>query len=157
MSYIKSTIINGEEIINESRMSKWFFAKDIAISIIMIIVGILFLNVQHRTNSQVLVSGICLVGALVMLINVYITYISTELAFTNKRVIAKVGFIRRDTIEINIQKVEAIQVHQGLLGRILNFGTIIISGAGNPQAPIRGIAEPINFRTKFMEYTSNNA
>lgn len=157
MSYIKSTIINGEEIINESRMSKWFFAKDIAISIVMIIVGVLFLNVQHRTNTQVLVSGICFVGGLGMLINVYITYISTELAFTNKRVIAKVGFIRRDTVEITIHKVEAIQVHQGLIGRVLNFGTIIISGAGNPQAPIRGIAEPIKFRTKFMEYTSNNA
>lgn len=157
MSYIKSTIINGEEIIQDSRMSKWFFAKDITIAIIAIIVGVLFLNVQHRTNTQVLVAGICFVFGVGMLINVYITYISTELAFTNKRVIAKVGFIRRDTIEININKVEAIQVHQGLLGRLLNFGTIIISGAGNPQAPIKGISAPIQFRTKFMEYTSNNA
>jgi uncharacterized membrane protein YdbT with pleckstrin-like domain len=76
------------------------------------------------------------------------------LAFTNERVIAKIGFIKRVTVELNINKVESIQVHQSVLGRIFNYGSIVIAGAGNPQAPIAGISKPMIFRNKFMECTN---
>lgn len=91
------------------------------------------------------------VGLLVWLV-AFIRYKTTELAFTNKRVIAKFGFVSRQTIELNLTKVESLQVNQGILGRIFNFGTLIISGAGNPQAPIPGISNPMTFRRSFMEY-----
>ena len=80
----------------------------------------------------------------------YIRYKTTELAFTNKRVIAKEGFIKRNTIELTISKVESIQVDQEVFGRMFNFGTLIIGGAGDPQAPIAGISDPIEFRKAFI-------
>jgi uncharacterized membrane protein YdbT with pleckstrin-like domain len=86
---------------------------------------------------------------------IYIKVRSTELAITNKRVIAKFGFVRRSTIEINLSKVESIQVDQSLLGRMFNFGTVIIAGAGSPVAPIANVANPIEFRKKFMEATDH--
>jgi uncharacterized membrane protein YdbT with pleckstrin-like domain len=76
---------------------------------------------------------------------------STELAVTNKRVITKFGFIQRDTVELNIQKVESVQVQQGIMGRMLDFGTIVIAGGGNPQAPVPGIRDPMGFRRAFLE------
>jgi uncharacterized membrane protein YdbT with pleckstrin-like domain len=78
-------------------------------------------------------------------------YFTTELAITNKRVIAKFGLIRRNTIEMNISKVESIQVDQGILGRMFNFGSILVAGAGDPKAPIPGISEPLKFRKMFFE------
>lgn len=153
MSYIKSTITNGEEIISEAKMSKWFFALDMFFGGLFFILGITAVLGGDATNP---VSIFLLLIGVFLLVRAYIVYISTELAFTNKRVIAKVGFIKRDTVEMNITKVETIQVHQGILGRILNYGTIIISGAGNPQAPIKGIANPINFRNTFMEFTNKH-
>jgi uncharacterized membrane protein YdbT with pleckstrin-like domain len=78
---------------------------------------------------------------------------STEIAITNRRVIAKFGFIKRDTVEINLEKVEALKVEQGFLGRMLNYGTVFISGAGTSVAPIKDIADPLVFRRKFMEAT----
>ncbi|MEB0077976.1 PH domain-containing protein [Pseudomonas sp. CCI3.2] len=91
------------------------------------------------------------VGVLLWIVAI-VRYLSTELAFTNKRVIAKFGFIRRKSIELTISKVESLQVNQGILGRLFDFGTLIISGAGNPQAPIPGISNPMMFRRAFMEY-----
>jgi uncharacterized membrane protein YdbT with pleckstrin-like domain len=88
---------------------------------------------------------------LIFWIMALIRYKTTELAFTNKRVIAKFGFISRQTVELNINKVESIQVNQGIFGRIFNYGTLVISGAGNPQAPIPGISDPMSFRRAFME------
>ncbi len=55
------------------------------------------------------------------------------------------------TVELTISKVESIQVKQGILGRIFNFGTLVIAEAGNPQAPIPGISDPMAFRRAFME------
>jgi len=81
----------------------------------------------------------------------YVQYKTTELAVTNKRVIVKQGFISRQTIEINIQKVESIQVDQSVMGRLLDFGSLLISGAGSPQAPLRGISQPLAFRRAFVE------
>ena len=74
----------------------------------------------------------------------------TEIAITNKRIIAKFGLISRQTIEINLHKVESTQVHQGVFGRLLNYGSIVISGAGNPQASIPYIENPLEFRRQCM-------
>jgi uncharacterized membrane protein YdbT with pleckstrin-like domain len=63
----------------------------------------------------------------------------------------KTGFISRRTVELNLQKVESVQVDQGFLGRMLNFGTVVIAGGGNPFAPLTGIADPLGFRRAFLE------
>ncbi|MEQ1767429.1 MAG: PH domain-containing protein [Methylotenera sp.] len=129
-SYIENALIKDEKIIYTGNVSLWSLAP-------LIILGFLFLAAF----------GIGLIFWLVA----FIRYKTTELAFTNKRVIAKFGFISRHTVELNIAKVESIQVNQGILGRIFNYGTLIVSGAGNPQAPIPGISNPMGFRRAFME------
>lgn len=94
---------------------------------------------------------------LLIILAVWLTIWSTELAVTNRKVVAKVGFIRRDTIEMRLGKVESVQVKQSLFGRVFDYGTIIISGAGNPQAPIRNIARPLDFRRAVHELVETQA
>ena len=129
-NYVKKTLIGDEQVVYSGRISLWSIA-------IPILIGVLLLPAFG--------------AGLIFLLYAWIKYISTELAFTDKRVIAKVGFIKRDTVELNIVKVESIQVLQSILGRMLNFGTLIVSGAGNPQTPIKGISRPMKFRKSFME------
>ena len=81
----------------------------------------------------------------------YVKYKTTELAVTNRRVIAKFGFISRRTVELNITKVESVQVDQSALGRLFDFGTLVISGSGGSQEPIPGISKPMAFRKALME------
>ena len=131
-SYIDESLIEGEQVLHRARVSWWSqFA--------LVFLGILTL---------VLVVG------LFLLIAAWIKVRSTEIAITNRRVIAKFGFVKRDTVEINLDKVEALRVEQGFFGRMLNFGTIFISGAGTSVAPIKDIADPLVFRRKFMEATN---
>ncbi len=129
-SYIDGALIKDERVMYVGHISLWSLAP-------LILIGLLTVGLFGF--------------GIVFWIAAYIRYKTTELAFTNKRVIAKFGFISRNTIELNIQKVESIQVQQSVLGRIFNFGTLVISGAGNPQAPILGISEPMAFRRAFME------
>jgi len=132
VSYIDDSLIEGEQILHRARVSWWSQAGLVALGLVLLIV----------------------VVGLFLLITAWIRVRSTEIAITNRRVICKFGFVKRDTVEINLEKVEALRVEQGFFGRMLNFGTIFISGAGTSVAPIKDIADPLVFRRKFMEATN---
>lgn len=129
MSYIESNLLPGEEIKYPAKLSIWALSP-------IIIVGILLLPVFGL--------GLILLGS------VALTYFTTELCITNKRVVAKFGFIRRNIVEIPLKKIETVQIHQDIPGRIFNYGTIILAGAGNPQAPIPRIHNPLAFRRALL-------
>lgn len=74
-----------------------------------------------------------------------------EFAITNKRVIIKTGLISRKTVELNLNKIESVNVNQGFLGRILGFGSIQIVGTGGSKEIFLNIIDPLTFRKKFQE------
>ncbi len=76
---------------------------------------------------------------------------STEIAVTTRRLIVKHGLVQRKTIEVNIQRVESLQVEQSVWGRLLNHGTLVVAGTGTSHAPIEGIADPMAFRRAFVQ------
>lgn len=135
-SYVEGALIQDEKIVHLGHISLWSMWHLIALGVVLLpVVGI----------------------GLIFLGKAYVRYKTTELAITTKRIIVKVGFIRRSTVEININKVESIQVDQGLLGRLFDFGTLVIAGAGTAQAPLHGIAGPLAFRKAFIEAQERSA
>ena len=76
-----------------------------------------------------------------------------EFAITNKRIIFKTGLISRKTFEMNLSKIESVNVDQSILGRILGYGTIKIVGSGGTQEILSKIRKPLEFRKKFQEMT----
>lgn len=73
---------------------------------------------------------------------------TTEIAVTDRRVIFKRGLIRRHTIEMNMDKVETVDVDQSLVGRLLGYGDIVVRGTGSSIEPFRKIAAPLDFRNQ---------
>jgi len=128
-AYVEQALTQGERIVHLGRTSWWSLFPWLFFGVLLtpFVVGLVLLGIA------------------------FVKQRSTELAVTNKRVITKFGFIRRDTVELNIQKVESVQVQQGILERLLGFGTIVIAGGGTPQAPIPGISEPLAFRRAFLD------
>jgi uncharacterized membrane protein YdbT with pleckstrin-like domain len=129
-SYIEGSLTAGEKIIHLGHTSLWSLTP-------WILGGLILLPLFG-------------LGLIVWLFG-YVRYKTTELAITNKRIIVKIGFIRRQTVEINISKVESIQVDQSLWGRVFNFGSLVITGSGSSQAPIHSISDPMGFRRAFVE------
>ena len=133
-SYIENSLIKDEKILSQANISMWSLFH-------LFLLGVILLPLFGF--------------GLVFFLIAYIRFKSTELAITNKRVIAKFGFISRSTVEINLPKIGSIQVHQGIFGRIFNYGSLVISGAGSPKAPIPGIAQPLEFRKTFNQILEN--
>src|SRR6185436_18149136 len=131
-SYVDSVLISGETVLHRGRVSLWPLAPRILLGILLLpLLGV----------------------GLIFLVWAFVIYKTTEIAITSKRIIAKFGFISRRTIEINLQKIESIQVDQHILGRLLGYGTIVIAGAGTPSLTVPSIADPLRFRKHFMEAT----
>jgi uncharacterized membrane protein YdbT with pleckstrin-like domain len=131
MSYIDESLVPGEVLVHRAHVSWWSQFGLVFLGILTLIVAV----------------------GLIFLVWAWVRVHSTELAITNRRVIAKFGFVKRNTVEINLDKVEALRVEQGFWGRILNYGTILITGSGGSVEPIPQIADPLVFRRKFMEAT----
>jgi uncharacterized membrane protein YdbT with pleckstrin-like domain len=128
-SYVEGALVKDEKVVLLGHISLWSLWHLIVFGVVLLPVGI----------------------GLILLVIAFVRYKSVEVAVTTKRIIVKHGFIRRQTVEINLDKVESIQVEQGLLGRLFNFGTLIVAGTGTSHAPLTGIAEPMGFRKAFIE------
>ncbi len=77
-----------------------------------------------------------------------------EFVITNKRIICKTGLFSRRTLEMNLNKIESVNVDQGIMGRILGYGTITIIGTGGTRESFPDIARPVEFRKRFQEVSS---
>jgi uncharacterized membrane protein YdbT with pleckstrin-like domain len=155
MSYIDASLVPGETLIHRARVSWWSQAWLILLAALTfgIAAGFAAVATLDATTERI-ISGVIVLIGLAFLLRAWIRVHSTELAITNRRVIAKFGFVQRHTVEINLGKVEALRVDQGFIGRMLGFGTIHITGSGGSVEPIPQIADPLEFRRRFMEATS---
>ena len=57
---------------------------------------------------------------------------------------------------MNMDKVESVQVDQSILGRILDYGTVIITGTGAGLEALPGVAQPIELRNSITGVSHNH-
>lgn len=78
-----------------------------------------------------------------------------EFVITNKRVIIKKGLIAIWTLEMNLSKIETVNVEQSIIGRVFGYGSLTIIGTGGTKEKFFCIRKPIEFRKAFMEEDIN--
>jgi uncharacterized membrane protein YdbT with pleckstrin-like domain len=83
----------------------------------------------------------------------YLRRMSSEFAVTNKRVIMKTGVLNTRSFELLLSKIEAIAVNQELLGKLLDFGDIVVTGSGGTQEHFSDIQDPMQFRNAVQSVT----
>src|SRR5436190_12629230 len=148
-SYVESVLAPGERVVHRAAISHWNYALSYLVgTVCLAIAAIAFASQSQGWVSFAAVAA--LVGLAIILVAA-IRRATTELVLTDRRIIAKRGFIRRDTVEMNLGKVESLHVNQGLLGRLLNFGDVTVVGTGSSLEPLRGISRPLELRRKLGE------
>ena len=89
--------------------------------------------------------GVFIIG-IIIFIKMMINKWTTERALTNTRYIQKTGWIARNTEEISINKIEEVDLKQSILGRILDYGSVSISGTGSGNILLKSIDSPLTFQ-----------
>jgi len=85
-------------------------------------------------------------AGLILLARAWFIWWTTEIAVTDRRIIYKTGFISRKTTEMQTEKVESVDVDQSVLGRIFDYGDVIVRGTGTGLSPLRNIDAPLELR-----------
>jgi hypothetical protein len=145
MGYIDANLLPGETVVQRARLHWVVFLKAIAVTLIG--VGVLFI--------QPLIGAIIGGVGLVMAVPPWLERTTSEFGVTSKRVIIKVGLIQRRTLELLIRQVEAISVDQSLAGRILDFGTITLTGTGGVRETFHNISNPLEFRRSIQSLSTS--
>ena len=125
MGYIESTLSGDEKV--EYKFSyhwiKW------VIPVILFIFGFMLFIIPS-------ILGLYLILKIVF----------TEQGVTTKKGLKKVGIISRNTEELLLSKVETVEIKQGVLGRILGYGDVPLTGTGSSSLVFNTISNPMKVK-----------
>lgn len=159
MQYIQNTILKNEKLVYWAR-PHWIIFAPAAISILLALILISYGPALLGSLAYFQLFGLYfyqLFAILVILfgiyniISAYINYQTSEYGITDKRILMKTGWIQRNSLEVFLDKIEAVRVGQSILGRILNYGTLIIVGTGGTEDPFFNIPDPLSFRKQVQQ------
>jgi uncharacterized membrane protein YdbT with pleckstrin-like domain len=149
--YIDDILQPGEKVLYSTNAHWIFFLPAIAGWVVAIAFLVLSRLVTADTPMLLCLSmaAIAVIFALYKTATAWFHRWTTETDVTNMRVVHKTGFIRRQTFEMSLDKVESVDVNQSILGRILNYGDVSIFGVGEGNKTIETIASPLAFRNSI--------
>lgn len=152
MSYVEKNLNANETILYRTGLHGIVLVVPSLFGVFLILVGIATIT----AGDDAWLPGLFLngLGGLVIFFAIVVRN-STEMAVTNKRVIIKAGLFRRKTIELFLSKIESIGVEQGLLGRMLGYGTIVVRGTGGTAEPFKKVHSPLEFRRQVQQHSEN--
>ncbi len=150
VAYAHSVLQSGETVKVIGRLHWTIFLR----SVLFGVVGLALVFYGEKTlmspsvgRSVVYLGWAVLVVAAVLFLHAAFKRWTTELSVTSHRVIYKRGFIWRRTVEMNMDKVETVNVDQSIMGRILGYGTIHVLGTGQGGIQgLHGMGSPIAVR-----------
>lgn len=137
MSYVEQNLMPGERVVYRTRLHLIIFAWPAFFAV---------LGLPVLTGDDVPLATFCLGVAVVTGVAAYLRRQSSEFAVTDRRVIAKTGVVQRRTAELLLTHVESLSVDQGILGRALGYGTIVVTGSGAGRSAFKRVADPLELR-----------
>ncbi len=173
MLYVQQSLAPDEELVHVGNFH-WMYSA-IAISnivwgtllCIIIIIGALLVqslgvislssynvgpDAGWITSVQALHPGVKLIAVFMFLMGflrfgqLMVTKATTEIAITTSRLIYKRGLVARYVGEMSIDRIEGVNVLQGIMGRLFGYGRVVVRGMGVGEVVLPPIENPIAFR-----------
>lgn len=149
MSYIDAHLLPGETVTYRTHLHwKVYLAPFFFCLLICVPLVILALNSTHRPLAWI-PAGL----GLLSWVKPWLERRGSEFAVTTRRVIIKLGVINTRSVELLLPKIEGIAVNQTLLGRMMGYGEIVVTGSGGTQERFDSIQGPLDFRQAVQAAT----
>jgi uncharacterized membrane protein YdbT with pleckstrin-like domain len=139
--YVDKVLQPGEQVRYRAKLNWILYAPGLALWLVA-----LALYMMISVPLFQIVSLVVFAAGLIWIARAWFDWWTTEIAVTDRRVIYKTGFISRKTTEMHMDKVESVDVDQSVLGRILDYGDVIVRGTGSGLSPIRKVDAPLELR-----------
>jgi uncharacterized membrane protein YdbT with pleckstrin-like domain len=142
MSYIDSNLIAGERVVYRTRLH-WLVLLPPALLFVVVLLPLTWYLAQGQWQGF---AWIPLAVGVLALLPAIIKRQSSDFAVTNKRVMMKAGVFTTRSVELLLNKIEAIAVDQSFLGKLFGYGDIVVTGSGGTREAFPGIQGPMEFR-----------
>ncbi len=161
MKYIEKTLLDNEKVIHWTH-PHWIIFVPAFFMLLLASIIYVYGSQLYFLNSTIFMVRVyecfailCLAVGLYSFTKAYIAYESSEYGVTNKRVLMKIGLLDRSSLEIFLDKIEAVHVEQTFTGRILGYGSIVITGTGGSKDYFLNVPEPLDFRKMIQQEIDN--
>ncbi len=149
MSYVDKNLNAGEKVVFRTTLHPIVYTGAVACGLFSIFFA------SMRETREI---GYGLLGLTVVIgFLIWLWLATSEFAVTTSRVIMKIGWLNQRTVELQLSKVEGITVEQGLIGRVFNYGSIVVGGTGGTKEPFALIRAPIAFRRHVQQQLDTNS
>lgn len=145
MRYIERILQPGETLVYAGKIH-WIIYVPAMIMLLFALAALTRAGHGSTGISWLIAAAALAVAGGAMLFSAWFRRWTTEIDVSNRRIVYKRGFIKRHTVEMNMDKVESVDVDQSVLGRLLNYGDITIRGTGIGLEPLHTIGAPLDFR-----------
>lgn len=141
-----------EKVILEERMHGAVFILPFLIAAVGVVFAVVMNKMLGPTYAMIAVLGgaLFVFEAALEFLKLLVRFATRRLTLTNKRIVIKYGLISRNTFEVLLTKVEGIGIKQPLLGRVVGFGTITVTGTGGAHQMFWGMRDPEEFRKRVQ-------
>ena len=146
MSYIAHSLGRSETLLYRARFPFLYHLGAWSLLVASALGAIIAFN-----NGYALPGSIVLLLGLTMFLGILIPIWTTEIGVTNQRFILKRGLLWRATQELQLRAIEEVNLDQGLLGRIFNFGRLELRGTGVDDIHLPPLADPLGVRKALQD------
>jgi uncharacterized membrane protein YdbT with pleckstrin-like domain len=147
MAYVDDNLGSDEHVIYRTRLH-WvcFLGPTVFLALFLLIIAFLASSPELVAVGFAAIAILLFLWLLVESIASLRSYLTSEFAVTNRRVLLKkVGWRRQKTEETDLKEVDNIGVEQGLVGRILGYGSVTIAELGRPKVSFSRVAHAVEF------------
>jgi uncharacterized membrane protein YdbT with pleckstrin-like domain len=145
VGYVERHLLPNERVVYKTRLHWILFFKPALVFLAGVVLAAVLRKVLDPPWLWYLGLAVAAVGVAWGFVH-FVELMTSEFAVTSSRLIFKIGLIARYTTELLLSKVESIGVTQSLLGRVLNYGDLAVTGTGGAREVFRRVRDPIGFR-----------
>lgn len=150
MARTQLELMPGETMVMHSNPHWWFFWKQVAGGLVLVLVFALAATISNDLLFDV-IRFIAVVAFVVWLVNTiyqFIQWKSTQFAVTDQRVAFQSGVFRRRGVSIPLNRVNNVNFDQSVIARMLNNGVVTVESAGETgDSVFENIPDPENVRS----------
>jgi uncharacterized membrane protein YdbT with pleckstrin-like domain len=103
---------------------------------------------------SILLGAVLLASAGFVMLYAYLRVLATEYIITSTYIYARYGVLARDITQAKPEAVVAVNVEQGILGRLLNYGDVMFmtpGEGGRGFVIFKGVKDPVKLKTTFFD------
>lgn len=137
-------LLEGETVLRAAQISNGIYWKAAMIFIIALVFYIVFDAVDNLALFFMAI-------AFIKFLFCYFTKMFLLCVLTSKRLILRSGIVRIDTVQINLDRIESVEVGRTIIGQMLGYGEIIVTGTGSRISVVPFIDHPALIRNEIEQ------